>query len=284
MYTDAKVDGHSIKLILDSRLADSIITRQLMDQLGHRVDHTVSARIITANRATKTPIGEINDFSIEVNISWADINHNELLPILIWDNNDNGKEKQREKPIWEATIDTWTNNNQSEMSPILDWKEKNKEKGKEKEENILEKTTTAEEITSDWEREYSCEPIKEPLYISQMQGLYPKRQGKWNNKPCFTCGEQLLNERMWNDIPGRRGMCDTSCQYTILITISHLDGYLHDKDKIWQMVNAKVKSTSSSEILEIKNNPPEPTNIVLVLNLDVFIDLENSPEEFHEHY
>ncbi|KAG9289439.1 hypothetical protein G9A89_008000 [Geosiphon pyriformis] len=34
MYTDAKVDGHSIKLILDSESADSIITQQLMDQLG----------------------------------------------------------------------------------------------------------------------------------------------------------------------------------------------------------------------------------------------------------
>ncbi|KAG9301084.1 hypothetical protein G9A89_012467 [Geosiphon pyriformis] len=34
MYTDAKVDGHSIKLILDSRSAGSIITKQFIDQLG----------------------------------------------------------------------------------------------------------------------------------------------------------------------------------------------------------------------------------------------------------
>ncbi|KAG9289968.1 hypothetical protein G9A89_010274 [Geosiphon pyriformis] len=38
MYTDAKVDKHTIKLILDSGLAGSIITQQLMDQLDHRVD------------------------------------------------------------------------------------------------------------------------------------------------------------------------------------------------------------------------------------------------------
>ncbi|KAG9292582.1 hypothetical protein G9A89_006953 [Geosiphon pyriformis] len=50
------------------------------------------------------------------------------------------------------------------------------------------------------------------------------------------------------------------------------------------MANAKVEGTSPSEILEIKNNPPEPTDIVLVLNLDVFIDLKNSPKEFHEYY
>ncbi|KAG9287780.1 hypothetical protein G9A89_017375 [Geosiphon pyriformis] len=58
MYTNAKVDGHSIKLILDSESAGSIITKQLMNQLGHRVDCTASARIITANGATKTPIEE----------------------------------------------------------------------------------------------------------------------------------------------------------------------------------------------------------------------------------
>ncbi|KAG9290663.1 hypothetical protein G9A89_011626 [Geosiphon pyriformis] len=67
MYTDAKVDGHSIKLILDSGSAGSIITRQLINQLGCQVDCTASARIITADRVTKTPIEKIDDFSIEVN-------------------------------------------------------------------------------------------------------------------------------------------------------------------------------------------------------------------------
>ncbi|KAG9283977.1 hypothetical protein G9A89_005484 [Geosiphon pyriformis] len=67
MYTNAKVDRHLIKLILNSGSADSIITRQLMDQLDCRVDHAASAHIITANGATKTPIGKINDFPIEIN-------------------------------------------------------------------------------------------------------------------------------------------------------------------------------------------------------------------------
>ncbi|KAG9307010.1 hypothetical protein G9A89_003061 [Geosiphon pyriformis] len=53
MYTDAKIDGHPIKLILDSGSADSIITRQFIDQL--------------ANGVTKTPIGEIDDLPIEIN-------------------------------------------------------------------------------------------------------------------------------------------------------------------------------------------------------------------------
>ncbi|KAG9303403.1 hypothetical protein G9A89_013729 [Geosiphon pyriformis] len=67
MYTNAKVDGHSIKLILDSGSTGSIITKQLIDQLGCRVDYTASTRIIITNGATKTLIGEIDDFSFEVN-------------------------------------------------------------------------------------------------------------------------------------------------------------------------------------------------------------------------
>ncbi|KAG9301423.1 hypothetical protein G9A89_018095 [Geosiphon pyriformis] len=51
MYTDAKINGHSIKLILNSR----------------QVNCAASTRIITANEATKTPIGEIDEFLFEVN-------------------------------------------------------------------------------------------------------------------------------------------------------------------------------------------------------------------------
>ncbi|KAG9305504.1 hypothetical protein G9A89_006474 [Geosiphon pyriformis] len=38
MYTDAKIDGHPIKFILNSGSAGSIITKQLMNQLGCQVD------------------------------------------------------------------------------------------------------------------------------------------------------------------------------------------------------------------------------------------------------
>ncbi|KAG9290243.1 hypothetical protein G9A89_022219 [Geosiphon pyriformis] len=67
IYTDTKVERQSIKLILNSGSAGSIITRQLMDQLGRRVDRAASARIITADGATKTPIGKIDNFSFKVN-------------------------------------------------------------------------------------------------------------------------------------------------------------------------------------------------------------------------
>ncbi|KAG9294460.1 hypothetical protein G9A89_001965 [Geosiphon pyriformis] len=133
MYTDVKVEGQFIKLILDS------------------VDQAASARIITTDEATKTPIGEIDNFPFEVNgimtlikvlvmevtqyqalvatcghfktpprekllikleekkekptwkayqVFWADADHNKLLLIFSW--NDNPKEKQKEELTWET--------------------------------------------------------------------------------------------------------------------------------------------------------------------------------------
>ncbi|KAG9291645.1 hypothetical protein G9A89_022064 [Geosiphon pyriformis] len=138
-----------------------------MDQLGCRVDRAASARIITAD--AKTPIGKINDFLFEVNgivtsikvlvmeatqyqalretidqtgegerkayqVSWMNEEHNELLPILSWDDNNKGKEKQKEELIWETDDLTWTDNDKSELTSSWEWKEDKENKGKGKEE------------------------------------------------------------------------------------------------------------------------------------------------------
>ncbi|KAG9288108.1 hypothetical protein G9A89_017703 [Geosiphon pyriformis] len=156
MYTDAKVNGHAIKLILDSRLAGSC-----------RVDCTASACIIIADGVTKIPIGEIDNFSFKVNsiimsikvlvmkatqilniatcghfkttnsttpliefkeeerkptwkayqVSWTEADHNKLPPILSW--NEPEKRKQREELIWETEDLTWTNNDNNKLT--LNW-------------------------------------------------------------------------------------------------------------------------------------------------------------------
>ncbi|KAG9303073.1 hypothetical protein G9A89_000077 [Geosiphon pyriformis] len=62
-------------------------------------------------------------------VLWTDEEHNELLPILSWD--DNGKGKQTNKLIWETDNLTWTDNEQEEPSS-WEWKEE-KRKGKERE-------------------------------------------------------------------------------------------------------------------------------------------------------
>ncbi|KAG9289162.1 hypothetical protein G9A89_022471 [Geosiphon pyriformis] len=43
LYTDVRVGEINIKLILDSGSAGSIIMKQLIDQLGHRVDYAATA-------------------------------------------------------------------------------------------------------------------------------------------------------------------------------------------------------------------------------------------------
>ncbi|KAG9301044.1 hypothetical protein G9A89_015780 [Geosiphon pyriformis] len=161
MYMDARVDGHPIKLILDSGSADSIITRQLMNQLA------ANTRIITADGTTKTSISEIDDFPIEINgiivliksvmtgcpkpmpikdtheyQQCADEEHNKLSPILFWDDNNKGKRKQKEELTWETDDLTWTDNDESKLTSSWEWKEdkENKEKGKGKE---TTQTTTA---------------------------------------------------------------------------------------------------------------------------------------------
>ncbi|KAG9306537.1 hypothetical protein G9A89_004734 [Geosiphon pyriformis] len=67
MYMEATVNNTPIKLILNSGSAGSIITLQLVNQLGFKVDRATTYQIITADRSTKLPHGEIDLFSFEIN-------------------------------------------------------------------------------------------------------------------------------------------------------------------------------------------------------------------------
>ncbi|KAG9305107.1 hypothetical protein G9A89_007747 [Geosiphon pyriformis] len=119
-----------------------------MNQLGHRVDHAVSTRIITADRATKTPIGEINNFLIKVDsiiipikvlvieaIQYQAFNTQEL---QLRQNEQHTRvpatcghfkttttasliefEKEKKKPIWKAYQVSWADTNHNELLPIL---------------------------------------------------------------------------------------------------------------------------------------------------------------------
>ncbi|KAG9306732.1 hypothetical protein G9A89_004441 [Geosiphon pyriformis] len=81
-------------------------------------------------------------------VLWADIEHNELPPILDWEEKTNKKEKgiETEEHTWETTIDAWNNDNESKATPT-NWEEKRKRK--EKEEDLPEKADKAtEKITS----------------------------------------------------------------------------------------------------------------------------------------
>ncbi|KAG9304295.1 hypothetical protein G9A89_019857 [Geosiphon pyriformis] len=169
MYIDAKIDGHAIKLILDNGSAGSIITRQLMDQLGEidnlpiEINNIMVPIKVLVMEATQYQALIGNDSLSKTNavldwimqelqlsqngqhtqvpavcghfkptnlqplikleektkkptweayqISWANIDHNELLPILAWNKDDHEKGKQKEEHTWETTIGTWIDDN-----------------------------------------------------------------------------------------------------------------------------------------------------------------------------
>ncbi|KAG9304010.1 hypothetical protein G9A89_005920 [Geosiphon pyriformis] len=73
---------------------------------------------------------------------WANIDHNELPPILTWDNNRKGKQKK--KLTWKTDDLTWTNNDESEPTSSWEWEEnkKDKRKGKEREKETIQTIIT----------------------------------------------------------------------------------------------------------------------------------------------
>ncbi|KAG9289276.1 hypothetical protein G9A89_007521 [Geosiphon pyriformis] len=128
MNTDAKANGQPIKLILNSGSAGSIITRQLMEQLNCWVDCAASARIITVNRTTKTPIDKINNFPFEINGLITPIKAPSREEPLI------ELDEKEEKPVWKTYQVSWTDTNHNKLPPILSWDEQEKGKRKQKEE------------------------------------------------------------------------------------------------------------------------------------------------------
>ncbi|KAG9301009.1 hypothetical protein G9A89_018961 [Geosiphon pyriformis] len=254
MYTDVKVDGHSINLILDSGSAGSIIIRQLMNQLGCQVDHTASTRIITTNGATKTLISKIDDFPIKVNSIIVPIkvlvmeatqyqalittcSHfkttNLTTPLIKF-------EEEEKKPTWEAYQ-----------------KETDKGKEKRKEKDLTEGTTATEEITKN---DMDTQNVKKSGTINYVLLAV----NSCSMKECKTT------------FPDK--------EKCVMLPINCLDGYSHDEDKIWHIANAKIEGVMPSEILKIKNYPPEPVDIILIPNPDAFLDIKTGPEEFYEHY
>ncbi|KAG9303483.1 hypothetical protein G9A89_018379 [Geosiphon pyriformis] len=177
MYTDAKVEGQSIKFILDSGSVgtDGVTKTPIseIDDFPFKINDIVTPIKVLVMEATqyqalvgqhirvpatcghfKTPPREKLLIELEeekekptweaYQVSWTNEEHNKLPPILPWNDNDNEKEKQKEELTWETDDLTWTNNDESE--PTLSWKwEENKEK-KEKGKEREEKNTQANNV------------------------------------------------------------------------------------------------------------------------------------------
>ncbi|KAG9299688.1 hypothetical protein G9A89_006404 [Geosiphon pyriformis] len=239
LYTDARVRGIDIKLILNSGSAGSIITKQLIDQLGRQVDCAATTQIITVNENTKTPIREIDNFLFEINGIQIPT---KVLVI--------------EATQYQALIgNDWLQHaqvpaicrhfkNQCTKKPLIEFKDTSMPPTIKTYQVLWEKAELKK--NPNYQRNLFYQP---PRLICVNCGKKLSTMGacKWDHTLCLACGEILPDEELWNDVPGRGGTCDKA-------SLNRLDGYLHDDHKIWRMASAKTESTTPEEIREIKDN------------------------------
>ncbi|KAG9294290.1 hypothetical protein G9A89_021649 [Geosiphon pyriformis] len=140
MYMDVKINGHIIKLILDSGSAGSIITKQLMDQLGEIDNLPIKINDITVS--IKVLVMEAIQYQALVRNNWL----SKTNAILDWTMqklqlSQNGQhtrapavcdhfkptnlqpliefEEETIKPIWEVYQISWTDVDHNELLSIL---------------------------------------------------------------------------------------------------------------------------------------------------------------------
>ncbi|KAG9289659.1 hypothetical protein G9A89_014394 [Geosiphon pyriformis] len=153
MYTNVKADGHIIKLILDINCA-------------------ASARIITANRVTKTPISKIDNFFFEVNditilikVLVMEATQYQALIVRMVDTYEYQPHVHNKLPL----VPTWNDQGKRKQKKELTWNSDQKKKGKVKEE----------------------EPLPTAIYTSYT--YIPSQQSSYHQSKliCIDCGKKL---------------------------------------------------------------------------------------------
>ncbi|KAG9289708.1 hypothetical protein G9A89_014443 [Geosiphon pyriformis] len=190
MYIDTKVNGHAIKLILENCRVDHAAsaciiiadgaTKTLIseiDDLPIKVNGIIVSIKVLVMEATQyqalstqysigTPksfrlIKMVNTYKYQSCVATSSLSPRHQLHLS---SSKKKKENLSKKPT-KSHRPTKTTTNYCLYYFEMTMKETDKEKGKRKEKELSEKTTTTEEITSDWERKYLWKPIKEPPYI-----------------------------------------------------------------------------------------------------------------------
>ncbi|KAG9287332.1 hypothetical protein G9A89_000792, partial [Geosiphon pyriformis] len=258
MYIDTKVKRQSIKLIFD----------------------TASAKIITADEVTKTPIGEIDDFLFEVNGIMTPI---KVLLLLVMTGYPKLMQPNILGPTHTCTSHVWPFQNSSKRETI------DRTGGEERETYLGSLTRRTIELGV--ERKKEQREKEEGRKHSSQQHLYPIHL--WLTKfYCHACHvehfgrpkqpvEKLSSTKeceMTFQGEEEHGTCLVNTQ-SLLVTGSRKKHPSKPPGKElysnWTVVHMTTMNYDASpeEIKTIKNNPPESP----VIN---FLE----PEEFHEHY
>ncbi|KAG9289645.1 hypothetical protein G9A89_014380 [Geosiphon pyriformis] len=239
------------------------------------------------DEATKTPIGEIDDFPFEVNgITTIKVLELQLIPAIC------GHFKSSTMPI--TPLIKFKEESHGLMRTTMSYHQyshRTTKKKKSTQKNLPGELTKTCELTTTKEKKKRKEDIpKETNDITETSswrklGSHQIKITEHKPTTIVSCATEnsmtTQNDKTSgtiNHVSLVMNNCSTrECETTFLVeekhvmlcaTIFHLDSYLHDKNKIWWMVNAKVEDSMFSKILEIKNNSPKPVNIVLIPNSD----------------
>jgi len=66
MRCDAKIDGHSIELLLDSGASESIVTKQFLKKIKRKIDWQIKVALVGINGEKTRPLGEVVDLPIKI--------------------------------------------------------------------------------------------------------------------------------------------------------------------------------------------------------------------------
>ncbi|KAG9303486.1 hypothetical protein G9A89_018382 [Geosiphon pyriformis] len=121
--------------------------------------------------------------------------------------------------------------------------------------------------------------------------LKPHR--KWDNTPCFTCGDMLSEECNWIDIAMRGGVCDQTCQYVLSISekvrretlfdatynnaLNKLYYYPYDAKIIFDLAMTLINRATQKDVCQIK----EAEYIEYTIKLAGF-NYEDKVETYHQ--
>ncbi|KAG9287535.1 hypothetical protein G9A89_019596 [Geosiphon pyriformis] len=302
----------------------------LMQQLQRTVDRPAQTVIVTADGMKKTPVGEIDNFPFTINRITipvkvlvmnapqyqALVGNDWLLKAnanLDWETQELKISYQGQYTIIPATY---------EKAPVFEFEEEKK--------MPLTETYMALGLTSNWKKvRYSTPELqKESPYIPlkckdckkklssmgaciSLEEEYethtcyfckachreqfgsPKRSGKWDNTPCFICGDMLPEECNWIDVAIRGGVCDQTCQYALSISkkvrretlfnavynsaLNKLYHHPHDAKMIFDLAIALINRATQEDLHQMK----EAKYIKYTMELAGF-DYEDEVETYHQ--
>ncbi|KAG9289741.1 hypothetical protein G9A89_014476 [Geosiphon pyriformis] len=235
IYIKAKVEKKQIHLILDSGSVGSIITYQLIQQLGKNVDRLVQTVIFIANGIKKTLVGEIDNFLFTID--------GIIIPVKVL---------VMDVPQYQAL--------KFEKALVFEFEKK-------KELPIIE-TFMAFESPFNWAEETEQKIFEETRRWNVVRYSIPEPQKQLPYIPLKYKDYMLLEEYNWINVAMKGGVCNQTCQYALSISekvrrrilfdaaynsaFNKLYYYSYDAEIIFDLAMALINRAIQKDIYQMK--------------------------------